>query len=177
MYAPQRDGVDRPSAGTAVAHRPDRRTSADRRWSDGPAPLLPDWHELLAAFLGHIGDQPGDHPVTRWARALAELHLERRDDPPHTAEIDRRRGELVARIDGWVATHTVSRPSAGSLGAAVDAMAAAQVRAAHLLRSVESVSDERVHSAWFLLASLADGWTDLVQQRTGVRWSRPAHDG
>ncbi|WP_460696243.1 DUF4254 domain-containing protein [Nocardia thraciensis] len=173
MYVPQPDGMDRPSAGPVIA-RPAgravvRRRSAGRWRSDGPAPVLPDWHELLSAFLGHIGDVPGDHPVTRTARALAELHLARHRDPRRADEIDGRRSELVASIDDWVAAHTVARPRAQSLGAAVDAMAAAQVRAAHLLRSVENVGDERVHAAWFRLAALADGWTDLVQQTTGVR--------
>ncbi|WP_280382820.1 DUF4254 domain-containing protein [Nocardia wallacei] len=173
MYVPQPDGMDRPSAGPVVARAVERAAArhrgAARGRSDGPAPVLPDWHELLSAFLGHIGDAPGDHPVTRSARALAELHLGRRADPLRASEIDGRRGELVAYIDDWVAAHTVARPRAQSLGAAVDAMAAAQVRAAHLLRSVDDVSDERVHAAWFLLASLADRWTDLVQQTTGAR--------
>ncbi|MFI5782028.1 DUF4254 domain-containing protein [Nocardia sp. NPDC051570] len=129
----------------------------------------PDWHELLAAFCGHIGDQPDDHPVTRWARSLAELHLARRTQPLHAAEIDCRRNELVARIDDWIGAHTVRRPRSESLGAVVDGMAAAQVRATHLLRSVDNVADERVHAAWFLLASMADGWTDLVEQAFGIR--------
>jgi hypothetical protein len=43
-------------------------------------------------------------------------------------------------------------------------MAAAQMRATHLLCNVEDVVDERIHAAWFQLASLADCWTDLVSQ-------------
>ncbi|WP_198036964.1 DUF4254 domain-containing protein [Nocardia sp. BMG51109] len=164
----QLDGRDRVSAASVVARRT-RRDGTGRRPAEWPAPVLPDWHELLAAFLGHVGDQPGDHPVTRWARALAELHLGRRGDPLRVAELDGTRSELIARIDGWVTAHTAARPAAESFGAVVDAMAAAQVRAAHLLRSVDDVSDERVHGAWFMLASLADGWTDLVRQVTAAQ--------
>lgn len=153
MYVPQPDG-------RIVAAGPAPDDSARTR--------LPDWHELLAAFCGHIGDQPDDHPITRWARALAELHLARREHPLHVAEIDGRRNELVAHIDDWVAAHTARRPRSQSLGAVVDGMAAAQVRATHLLRSVDDVTDDRVHSAWFQLASMADGWTDLVEQVLGV---------
>ncbi|MGV9676499.1 DUF4254 domain-containing protein [Nocardia sp. NPDC003482] len=129
----------------------------------------PDWHELLAAFCGHIGDRPEDHPVTRWARSLAELHLARREQPLHAAEIDCRRNELVALIDDWVGANTTRRPRAQSLGAMIDAMAAAQVRAIHLLRHTDSVTDARVHAAWYLLASLADAWTDQVELVFNIR--------
>ncbi|MBF6172172.1 hypothetical protein [Nocardia blacklockiae] len=173
MFVPQPDGVDRPSAGTGITRPVAWRARADRWPADGPAPILPDWHELLAAFLGHVGDQPGDHPVTRWARTLAELHLQRRGDPLRSAEIDGRRGELVARIDRWVAAHTEARPRTRSLGAAIDTMAAAQVRAAHLLRNADDVREERVYAAWFLLASLADGWTELVHRLSGPQWPQP----
>ncbi|MFI6867498.1 DUF4254 domain-containing protein [Nocardia sp. NPDC050406] len=140
---------------------------------------MPDWHELLAAFCGHIGDQPEDHPVTRWARLLAELHLARRRQPDRLVEIDRRRAQVVRSIDDFVIMRARRRAERAmatreSLGAAVDAMAAAHVRAVHLLRTVESVSDERVHAAWFLLASMADGWTDRVHGVIGESVRRSA---
>ncbi len=138
------------------------------QWRGGDsAARLPDWHELLAAFCGHVGEEPDAHPVTSWARALAELHLTRRESPLRTAEIDCRRAEIVAHIDDWIAavTHT-RRPAPQSLGAEVDAMAAAQVRAAAVLRGGADVGDERVHSAWSLLAALADEWTELVRRTT-----------
>ncbi|NNH74285.1 DUF4254 domain-containing protein [Nocardia uniformis] len=127
-------------------------------------PLLPNWHELLAAFCGHIGDQPEDHMVTRWARLLAELHLARRQQPDRIAEIDHRRAHIVTCIDDFVVIRSRrgATSSGESLGSVVDAMAAAHVRAVHLLRTVEDVSDDRVHAAWFRLASMADGWTDRV---------------
>jgi hypothetical protein len=142
----------------------------------GPCAALPDWHELLAAFCGHIGAEPEAHPVTRWAREFAELHLSRRESPLRTAEIDCRRAELVVHIDDWIGAHT-RRPHAQSLGAFVDGMAAAQVRASALLRSIADVSDERLHAAWFQLAVLADGWTDVTAQ-AGTPSSRrrvPSH--
>ncbi|MBB5912625.1 hypothetical protein BJY24_001492 [Nocardia transvalensis] len=132
--------------------------------------LLPDWHELLAAFCGHLDDDPDGHPVVRWARALAELHLRRHDEPSHAAEIDGGRAELVAAIDNWVgATLHPPRnrrrgPYPESLGGAVDRMAAAQVHATRLLHTVADISDERVHTAWHRLATLADDWSDLVDE-------------
>jgi hypothetical protein len=140
------------------------------RWRGGEsAARLPDWHELLAAFCGQLGDEPGAHPVTSWARTLAELHLTRRESPLRTAEIDCRRAEIVAHIDDWiaVATHT-RRPAPQSLGAVVDAMAAAQVRAVMLLRGRTEAADDRIHSAWSLLASLADEWSELIRRTTSV---------
>ncbi|WP_051498989.1 DUF4254 domain-containing protein [Nocardia sp. BMG51109] len=130
---------------------------------------LPDWHELLAAFCGHLGDKPDDHPMVRWARALAELHLRRHREPAHASEIDCGRAELVAVIDGWV-SERVHSPQARrglypeSLGGAIDRLAAAQVHANRLLHSCADISDERVHNAWHRLATLADDWTDLVAE-------------
>jgi|GEM_PF-6572229 len=141
-------------------------------WAGGPSAALPDWHELLAAFCGHIGEEPDAHPVTRWARALAELHLARRESPLRTAEIDCRRAELIAHIDDWVGRHIPAARSARSLGSFVDGMAAAQVRAIALLRSADDAADERVHAAWFALAELADHWTELTDRSdTPGRWS------
>ncbi|WP_245721983.1 DUF4254 domain-containing protein [Nocardia crassostreae] len=139
-------------------------------------PLLPDWHELLAAFCGHIGDQADDHPVTRWARSLAELHLARRNQPGDAGGIDELRSRVVTFIDEWVASRALRRGAARaeSLGAMIDAMAAAHVRAVHLLRTAEQVSDEQVHAAWFLLAQLADGWTDRAAGVVEARMRRSA---
>lgn len=135
-------------------------------------PALPDWHELTAALCGHIGDQPGDHPVTRAAMALALLHHARRIASEQTAVIDCGRDELIADIDEWI-SHAISteHSTARPWGAAVDEMAEAQVHANHLLRTVADVSDERVHRAWIRLASLANRWTDLVND---IGYQRPA---
>ncbi|RMI33024.1 DUF4254 domain-containing protein [Nocardia stercoris] len=120
---------------------------------------MPDWHELLAAFCGRLGDRPGDHPVTRGARGLADLHWQRLHSDP--TEIDRHRLDHIHRIDEWVGAN-LRRAAPRSLGAAVDTMAAAQVRAVWMLHSAEDVADERVHTAWFRLARLAGHWTDLA---------------
>ncbi|BAW09082.1 DUF4254 domain-containing protein [Nocardia seriolae] len=157
------------SSSNAVSNSTDESFQENR-------PLLPDWHELLAAFCGHIGDQPDDHAVTRWARALAELHLQRRERPGDAGGIDELRAELVRFIDEWVASRALRRGAARaeSLGVVVDAMAAAHVRAVHLLRTAEKVSDEQVHAAWFLLAQMADGWTDRAAGVVGPRIRRSA---
>lgn len=130
-------------------------------------PGIPDGHELLAACCGHIGDHADDHPVTRAARQLAELHLARRRSPVRAAEIDCRRREIVVHIDRWVSDRTGAPAHARSLGAAVDGLAAAQVRATVLLRDAETVDDERIRAAWFLVGSLANWWGELVEQHVG----------
>lgn len=142
-------------------------------WAGGPGAALPDWHELLAAFCGHIGEEPDAHPVTGWARALAELHLTRRESPLRTAEIDSRRAELIVRIDDWVGRY-IPGPHPQSLGSYVDGMAAAQVRAVALLRAASDVADERVRAAWFALAELAQEWNNLAARSdTAHRAERP----
>ncbi|MEV6771719.1 DUF4254 domain-containing protein [Nocardia sp. NPDC051030] len=151
MYVPQPDSSDTW-----------RASGRDNRFAFDDRPLLPDWHELLAAFCGHIGDQPDDHPVTRWARELALLRLERRERPADTGRIDELRSQRVHFIDEWVAGRALRRGAAraDSLGTVVDEMAAAHVHAVHLLRTARKVSDEEVHAAWFRLARMADDWTD-----------------
>lgn len=128
---------------------------------------MPDGHELLAACCGHIGDDIDDHPVTRCARELAELHLQRRISPMRAAEIDCRRREIVVAIDHWAGARTAAR--ARSLGAAVDGLAAAQVRATVLLRSIGDIRDERVQVAWSMVGFMADDWAGLVEQKFGAR--------
>ncbi|WP_405160927.1 DUF4254 domain-containing protein [Nocardia sp. NBC_01499] len=128
---------------------------------------LPDQRELVAAFGSHQGDPSTDHPLIDWARSLATLHRQRHGNPLAAAGIDCRRAELVATIDTWVATQLPRRSCtehlrAGSLGATVDRMAAAHAHASHLLHTADKVSDDRVHAAWYRLASLADEWTDLL---------------
>ncbi|GAB4584886.1 DUF4254 domain-containing protein [Nocardia sp. IFM 10818] len=131
-------------------------------------PGLPDWHELLAAFGGHRGGRPDDHPVVRSAARLAELHRNRREDPGHASEIDCRRAELIALIDNWVLLEFGPAPDRhpSSPGGFVDRMAAAQVRANRLLHTSDDLSGVLVHTAWYRLAALADGWTDFVDAIT-----------
>ncbi|MEV5648489.1 DUF4254 domain-containing protein [Nocardia sp. NPDC052254] len=130
---------------------------------------MPDEHELLAACCGHIGDHRDDHPITRCARELAELHLLRRSTPVRAAEIDCRRREIVVAIDQWAGARTVAPAGARSLGAAVDGLAAAQVRATVLLRAIGDIGDERVRVAWSMVGFMADDWVGLVEQKFGAR--------
>ncbi|MEU6560288.1 DUF4254 domain-containing protein [Nocardia nova] len=130
---------------------------------------LPDEHEILAACCGHIGDHTDDHPVTRCARELAELHLLRRGTPMRAAEIDCRRREIVVAIDHWIGARTAAPARARSLGAAVDGLAAAQVRATVLLRAIGDTGDERVQVAWSMVGFMAEDWAGLVAQQSGDR--------
>ncbi|MET8779477.1 hypothetical protein ABZV58_31140 [Nocardia sp. NPDC004654] len=45
----------------------------------------------------------------------------------------------------------------------IDRLAEAQVRAYHLLMTVDP-ADPRVHAAWYRLAELVDGYTDLITE-------------
>lgn len=127
-----------------------------------PRANLPDWHEVLAACCGHIGDEPDAHPVTKLARALAELHLARRRYPGR-GSLDMTRQLVITCIDTWVQCCAPFPDCCNeSPGAAIDRLAAAQVEAIELLHTCESASDELVHEAWWRLAELANKWSDYV---------------
>ncbi|WP_306360922.1 DUF4254 domain-containing protein [Nocardia sp. CC227C] len=131
---------------------------------------LPRWQELLAAFGAAAADRTDGHPLLDAAAALADLHRLRRTQPGHAAEIDCRRAELVATIDGWVSAEPLSRrPRPDSVGGFVDRMAAAHAHADRLLHSEIDIADDRVHAAWHRLAALADAWTDLTGHGTVAR--------
>ncbi|MGW4328717.1 DUF4254 domain-containing protein [Nocardia sp. NPDC004573] len=123
---------------------------------------LPDWHEVSAAIRYVAGDKPGDHLVTRWARALAHLHRTRRIDPGRAADVDRRRAELVTQINRWVTTHLASATGAADVGPAADALAGAYVDVEALLLAQEEVTEETLHAAWTQVGYLATQWADLV---------------
>lgn len=157
--------VDRGAVGTGAPGT----AGADR-------PEIPDVQELLAACCGHLGDHSDDHPLTRWTYRLAELHLSRRTVPMRAAEIDCRRRELIVVIDQWVSERTVPARAA-SLGAAVDALAAAQVRANHLVRTT-AADDQRVRAAWAAVAALAEEWAARAapgaeRSQAGARTGQP----
>ncbi|WP_067564433.1 hypothetical protein [Nocardia acidivorans] len=124
-------------------------------------PILPDWHELFAAFCGDLGEEPDAHPITACARALAELHQVNRHNAswPGFATANR---VLIDSVDTWVCLHAL-RPASESLGELIARMALAQVAANELLRHCDSVGHE-VHSAWQELAVMAGRWTDLVAE-------------
>lgn len=155
----------------ATAATPNSRGARNSRGR--PVALrLPDQRELVAAFTA-AEYEPAGQPLLTWANTLAHLHRRRHGDPLSTAGIDCRRAEVVELIDRWAgAVATAARPHrlrADSLGTTIDRMAAAHVRANHLLHHCERVSDDRVHAAWYRLALLADEWTDLVTGAEQVR--------
>ncbi|MFI9503814.1 hypothetical protein [Nocardia sp. NPDC052566] len=141
-------------------------TSPDRH-------LLPDWHQLAAAFRGELGRSPGDHLVTRWAGDFANLHRARHLTPKRAPEIDCRRAQIVGLVDGWTETHvTTTRHGSSptqSVGAVVDEVAAAYVAAEYCLMTADDVAAFAVHAAWVRAAELACRWSDLVAQNPG-RW-------
>ncbi|WP_146251425.1 hypothetical protein [Nocardia tenerifensis] len=124
---------------------------------------MPDWHEVFAAFRGELGHRPGDHLLTRWAQALAQLHRLRTVDAARGEAIDDRRRALIELIDGWVQTHV--RPPASfteSVGAFVDEFAEAHVAGERLLLTDDGVTDETRHTAWTHTSEIATDWGDLV---------------
>ncbi|WP_457227371.1 DUF4254 domain-containing protein [Nocardia gipuzkoensis] len=79
-----------------------------------------------------------------------------------------RRAELIIEVDVWVGDRLpIPHPGATlhteTLGAVIDRLAEAQVRAYHLLMSIDP-ADPRVHAAWYRLAELVDGYTDLITE-------------
>ncbi|WP_330182241.1 hypothetical protein OHB26_00305 [Nocardia sp. NBC_01503] len=126
-------------------------------------PILPDWHELFAAFCGHLGEEPDAHPITACARALAELNQADRRNPGWQGFTSASR-VLIDSVDTWVRQNAPHPARVGeSLGELIARMALAQVTANELLRQCDSV-DEDVHTAWQELAVMAGRWTDLVAE-------------
>ncbi|MBH0777708.1 DUF4254 domain-containing protein [Nocardia bovistercoris] len=131
------------------------------------ARLLPSGEELCAAILGH---HVGGHPLSRIAARLGVLY---RHEAGHTlTECGCDRTELVLAADEWTAVclpvpRSGARLHTESLGAVIDRLARLQVGAYRLLLTVEDVRDPRVHTAWYRLAELVDGYTDLADALVG----------
>ncbi|MGY1941655.1 hypothetical protein [Nocardia gipuzkoensis] len=123
---------------------------------------LPDWHELSAAIRHLTGDKPGDHLITRWVRALAQLHRTRRISPDRVIEIDRRRADVVTLINQWVTIHLAPATGADHVGTAADALAAAYIDAEVLLLGHNGVGEQALHAAWSQVGARATQWADLV---------------
>ncbi|WP_245550783.1 DUF4254 domain-containing protein [Nocardia paucivorans] len=137
-----------------------------------PGPL-PSSDLLVRAARGHrvVGGQ-----LLWFTRDLAVLH-ERRlvgrggsmvTDPEQLLEIERRRMELVMAIDDWVMRNVPQTRMGATLhtetiGAVIDRLAEASVRAHHALMTLVS-DDELLHSAWHHLAELTDAYDDLVRE-------------
>lgn len=122
--------------------------------------VLPSWHELLAAFTGWGKQTEHLHPVARCACALAHLHRKRCPRGRRSAAVELRT-TLIATIDAWVADHLRCPGQLESIGVYIDRMAAESAEAIHLLRTGDAAS-EKVHEAWWALAVLAVGWTDIT---------------
>ncbi|WP_280244459.1 DUF4254 domain-containing protein [Nocardia abscessus] len=82
-------------------------------------------------------------------------------------------------VDTWAAMHlpvprSGARLHTETLGAVIDRLARSQVRAYHLLMTVDDVADPQVHAAWYRLAELVDGYTDLADALTQRSVGLPA---
>ncbi|WP_435590817.1 DUF4254 domain-containing protein [Nocardia sp. bgisy118] len=132
----------------------------------GPAAkgLFPSGEALLSAIRGH---HVGVHPLEKFAHQFGLLHQHRLTGLFDECRCSRL--EFLLAVDVWVADHLpVPHPTATlhteTLGAVIDRLAEAQVYAYHLLMTVDP-ADPIVHAAWYRLAELVDGYTDLI---TGV---------
>lgn len=140
---------------------------------------LPSSDLLVRAARGHrvVGGQ-----LLWYARDAAIVH-ERRlvgrggsmvTEPVLLLAIERRRLELVMAIDDWVARNVPQHRLGATLhtetiGAVIDRLAEASVKAHHALMTLDS-DDDMLHSAWHHLAELADAYDDLVRDvRAGRR--------
>ncbi|MEV6558302.1 DUF4254 domain-containing protein [Nocardia sp. NPDC051756] len=141
---------------------------------------LPGWHQLLAAFRGEVGSSPSDHQIIKWAKAFADLHRKRHPSVKRAAEIDGRRAEIATLIDNWIEIYVIApshrRSPAQSVGAALDAVAAAYVAAEYCFLAAEDVSAPAVHAAWQRVGDLTCSWNDLVAQNPGP-WRPRIPDG
>lgn len=127
-------------------------------------PSLPDWHELFAAVGGHVGDSPSAHPVTRCARALAELHLAERETPEGPPGFAILRKSLIDRIDAWISARcSFATLCSESPGAAIDRMACAHLEALAVLHAEDS-DELDLHRVWHALGEHANAWSDLVDE-------------
>ncbi|MET7767235.1 DUF4254 domain-containing protein [Nocardia sp. NPDC005366] len=151
---------------------------------------LPPRSALLRVFR-----EPGDprlreHRVLEAAGELAECHGDRQRAiqtarrpgassgrvaacAQQVDDIDRRRAELIERIDRWVATNVAHRAGASlhteTLGAVIDRMAAKWIVAQQAVGPKASIEaprplrmDGAAHLEWTRLAELADGYQDLI---------------
>ena len=109
----------------------------------------------------------GEHRLCQLARDLGRLH-EQLQKKPSNIELRCTRSELIDTIDVWVAhrlpaPHPQAKLHTEGMGAVIDRVAAAQVRAWDLLMTADLTTPE-VHTAWYRLAELVDGYTDLTTE-------------
>jgi hypothetical protein len=132
--------------------------------------MLPDVQELIDAFRGTRGVLPGDHLILRWAGVLAHLHRVRHIDDTR-AWVDRRRAEVVALIDDWVATRICLEEAA--VGQVADEFAEAYVSAEIGLIS-RTATPSAIHEAWDTALARAIAWesrrAQVVAGRSPIPW-------
>ncbi|WP_194817961.1 DUF4254 domain-containing protein [Nocardia sp. XZ_19_385] len=125
---------------------------------------FPSEDGLLSAIRGH---HVGEHRLCQLARDLGRLHDQLRRSP-RNLELRCTRCELIDAIDVWVAhrlprPHPQARLHTEGMGAVIDRVAAAQVRAWDLVLTAD-LTEPEVHAAWYRLAELVDGYTDLTTE-------------
>lgn len=133
---------------------------ADGSEPDTGTPFL-SGEALLSAIRGH---HIGIHPLAKLAHEFGLMYQRRL--ATFGSECRCRRDELALAVDVWVADHLpIPHPTATmhteTLGALIARLAEAQVHAYHLLMTIDPV-DPAVHAAWYRLAELVDGYTDLI---------------
>ncbi|MEV0359400.1 DUF4254 domain-containing protein [Nocardia sp. NPDC050697] len=140
---------------------------------DPTPPLLPSAEELCSAIRGH---HIAPHPVTRFAGELGHLYQQ-----PHArpSECNCRREELALAVDLWASgnlpiPYPDARLHTETLGAVIDHLARTQTHAYHLLMTTDDVSAPHVHAAWYQLAELVDGYTELALALTQRSTRLPA---
>ncbi|WP_431969575.1 DUF4254 domain-containing protein [Nocardia sp. bgisy134] len=128
-----------------------------------PETLFPSGEALLSAIRGH---HLGRHPLTRLARQFGRMQQWLLLGAGRECRCCRT--ELILAVDVWVGEHLPHPHPAATLhtetlGTVIDRLAEAQVRAYHLLMTIDP-ADARVHAAWYRLAELVDGYTDLTTE-------------
>ncbi|WP_406279127.1 DUF4254 domain-containing protein [Nocardia sp. NBC_00881] len=127
--------------------------------------LFPSDDELLLSIRGR---PIGTHPLSPLARQFGQLHEELLGTPKYQDESFCRRRELVLSVDVWVserlpAPHPIATLHTETIGAVIDRLAESQVLAYYLLMTLDP-TDPQVHAAWYRVAELADGYTDLTTE-------------
>ncbi|MFF0494298.1 DUF4254 domain-containing protein [Nocardia sp. NPDC004068] len=141
---------------------------------DSPPHVPPSAEELCAAIRGH---HIGEHPVLALAAEFGTLYQTMQASCTHQCCCPR--VELVLAVDTWAADHLPvpcggARMHTESLGAVIDRLARLQVHAYHLLMTADLTQDPQVHAAWYRLAELVEGYTDLTTELTRRSLRLPA---
>ncbi|WP_329414649.1 DUF4254 domain-containing protein [Nocardia vinacea] len=139
----------------------------------GPDPSAPGELDAVALFLSGEallsairGHHVGIHPLAKLAYEFGVMCQRRL--VTFGSECRCCTDELAFAVDVWVADrlpvpHPGARMHTETLGTVIARLAEAQVYAYHLLMTVDP-ADPAVHAAWYRLAELVDGYTDLTTE-------------